>query len=81
MAICRKPGSDDRVGSGLLKVCSMKIQRKSEAGAQLIGKLRSVAILFKSWMLPIVVLLVIFTAVALFTQGHNPLVQRIYTNF
>jgi hypothetical protein len=58
---------------------SMKIQRKSLT--QLTGTLRSVAIFFGSWILPIVVLLVLFSTVALITRGHYPVVQRIYTYF
>jgi hypothetical protein len=59
----------------------VKIQRKSLTFKQLIGTLRTVATFFGSWMLPIVVLLVLFSTVALMTRGHYPVVQRIYTYF
>ena len=48
---------------------------------QLIQMLQTVATFFGLWVLPIVVLLVLFGAVALMTRGHYPLVQRIYTYF
>jgi hypothetical protein len=65
----------------LLKSRSMKNQQKSLSFKQLTGTLRTVATFFGSWMLPIAVLLVLFSTVALMTRGHYPVVQRIYTYF
>jgi hypothetical protein len=44
-------------------------------------KLRIATAFFKSWLLPTAVLLVLFTTIAVLTQGHHPIVQRLYTIF
>jgi hypothetical protein len=45
------------------------------------ARLRELALSLGSWVLPIFVLVAIFAAVALLTQGDSSLVQRIYTSF
>jgi hypothetical protein len=72
---------DSRVLQQPAEARTMKIQRKSLTRTQFIGTLRTVATFFGSWLLPVILLLVLFSTVALLTRGHYPVVQRIYTYF
>jgi len=55
--------------------------RKSTIDVQLSGMLRGIGAFFKSWLLPTVVVLVLFSVAALLSQSGSTIIQRLYTNF
>jgi hypothetical protein len=67
-------------GLGLIVSAPDESKRKRDTDRDM-ARLRELALSLGSWVLPIFVLVAIFAAVALLTQGDSSLVQRIYTSF